>query len=199
MIEPCPASSLSRRLGLGWRRSVGPPINSTNSHRVAACLFFVPATIKTMVEPRRALSLVPGGVAGAPSGRHRPGCRIGGWPAGSETGSSSRAQPGVGRRRAGHREIDLEESEDHDRFAGTGFGGGGRAGALRSIGRTQEPSVSEYLALDLSPAADGGPVSRLAGSGTCPAAIDHDPGSPSPDPGAEPSPSCCRATASSGS
>ena len=94
MRGTCPASSLSRRLGLGWCRSVGPPISPTNAHRVAFRPLFVTETHRFVVGRPirsalagwrrhhaidRAISVAPVWLAGQTFARCR---RLCGWPGG---------------------------------------------------------------------------------------------------------------------
>ncbi len=69
-------------------------------------------------------------------------CPAGGFP-------SARSCPrNSGRQWDEGRGIDFEEMGDHDRVARAGAGGDGCAGAVRTVGRAQEPSVSGHPALD---------------------------------------------------
>ena len=58
--------------------------------------------------------------------------------------------------RVDRHEFDLERLRDHDGLAGAGVGGDGRAGAVWSIGRAEEPPGPDDLAVDLAPAAQAG-------------------------------------------
>jgi hypothetical protein len=61
-----------------------------------------------------------------------------------------------GQDESGRAAIDLEEGSAHDRIEGVGVGRGGGAGAVRSNGCRQEPSVPDHSSVDFSFTAPSG-------------------------------------------